>query len=50
LLKGYNSIKLVGNKCPNEKSNLMLLNGTIAPLGVIVDYNAVLTAKLKEEK
>lgn len=45
-MKGYNSIKLVGKECPDEKKNLILSNGTIVPIGPIVDFNEELKKKL----
>ena len=35
----YNSVRLVGSNSPNEKRNLILQNGTIIPIGEIIDLN-----------
>ncbi|KAL4491479.1 hypothetical protein ABPG72_008135 [Tetrahymena utriculariae] len=50
LMKGFNSVKLVGKSCPDEKKNLVLPNGTIVPIGQIIDYNENLKQKLEIEK
>ncbi|EAS02069.2 WGR domain protein (macronuclear) [Tetrahymena thermophila SB210] len=50
LMKGFNSVKLVGKSCPDEKKNLVLPNGTIVPIGPIIDFNENLKQKLQIEK
>jgi hypothetical protein len=41
-------VKLVGSSCPDERKNLVLNNGTIIPVGELVNLNEVMKDEEKK--